>query len=49
MINSKELCEKLGIHKNTLYHYLKLGLPSVKLERKYLFNYEEVIKWLNNK
>lgn len=49
MIDSKELCDKLGIHINTLYKYIKKGMPHIKLERKLLFNYDEVINWLKTK
>ena len=49
MINSKELCEKLSIHINTLYRYIEKGMPHIKLDKNYLFNYKEVINWLKER
>lgn len=49
MINTNEICERLGIHKNTLYRYIKLGMPRIKLKRLFLFNYDEVIQWLKER
>lgn len=46
MINLKDLSSKLGIHQNTIRNYIKKGLPCIKLERKYLFDYDKVIEWL---
>lgn len=46
MINLNELSSKLGIHQNTIRNYIKKGLPCIKLERKYLFDYDKVIEWL---
>jgi len=49
VINSKELCEKLSIHINTLYRYIEKGMPHIKLDKNYLFNYEEVLNWLKER
>lgn len=49
MINSKELCKKLGIHINTLYRYISKGMPHLRLDKVFLFNYEEVINWLKER
>lgn len=49
MIGSKELCEKLGIHINTLYRYIEKGMPNVRLDKVYLFDYDEVINWLKER
>lgn len=49
MISTKELSKKLGIHKNTIYNYVKQGLPVIKLKQKMLFNYDEVIVWLTER
>ena len=49
MISTKELCLKLGIHPNTVRNYIKKGMPVLKLEQKFLFNYDEVINWLKNR
>ena len=49
MISTKELCLKLGIHPNTVRNYIKKGMPVLRLEQKFLFNYDEVINWLKNR
>lgn len=49
MINLKELSSKLGVHHNTIRGYIKKGLPHIKLERKYLFDYDKVIEWLEKR
>lgn len=49
MIDSRELCNRLGIHENTLYNYIKKGMPCVKLDKKYVFDYDEVIKWFKER
>ena len=49
MINLKELSSKLGVHHNTIRSYIKKGLPHIKLERKYLFDYDKVIEWLEKR
>ena len=49
MINSKELCDKLSIHINTLYRYIEKGMPRIKLDKGYLFDYDEVLVWLKER
>lgn len=46
MIDLNELAIRLSVHPNTIRNYIKEGMPCIKLKRKYLFNYEEIIKWL---
>lgn len=46
MIKTKELANKLGVHINTIYNYIKIGMPYIRATKTYLFDYEEVIKWL---
>lgn len=46
MIKLKELSSRLGVHENTIRNYIKKGMPCIKLERVYLFDYEKVVKWL---
>lgn len=48
MIKTKELAEKLGLHVNTIYKYIEKGMPHIKIEKDYLFDYDKVIKWLEN-
>lgn len=49
MIKLKELSNKLGVHSNTIRNYIKKGLPCIKLERTYLFDYDKVIEWLEKR
>lgn len=48
MIKTKELAEKLGLHVNTIYNYISKGMPHIKTDKDYLFDYDKVIKWLEN-
>lgn len=48
MIKTKELAEKLGLHVNTIYNYIAKGMPHIKTDKDYLFDYDKVIKWLEN-
>lgn len=49
MISLRELSSKLGVHQNTIRNYIKKGLPHIQLERKYLFDYDKVIEWLEKR
>lgn len=49
MIDLMELSKKLNVHPNTIRNYIKDGLPHIQLKRKYLFDYEKVIEWLERK
>lgn len=46
MIKTKELSKKLGVHINTIYNYIKRGMPYSRATKTYLFDYEEVLNWL---
>lgn len=46
MIKTKELADKLGVHINTIYNYIKRGMPYIRATRTYFFDYEDVINWL---
>lgn len=46
MINARELSKKLGMHYNTIYKWIKNGMPCIKTGKEYLVDFEEVIKWL---
>lgn len=48
MIKTKELAKKLGLHVNTIYNYIAKGMPHIKTDKDYLFDYDKVIKWLEN-
>lgn len=45
-INKKEIAEKLKISQVTIDRLRKTGLPSHKLGRKIVFDYEEVTNWI---
>ena len=52
MLTVKELSDYLKVHENTIYSYIKKGVPFYKIgKRDYRFELEEVKKWLkeNNK
>jgi excisionase family DNA binding protein len=49
----KELCDKLGVHRSTVYRWMNLGLPSY-IEYRFrqpvrTFDLEEVNNWLNRR
>ena len=46
LVDVKKICENTRLSRTTLYRYRKLGLPSIKVSGKVLFDTEEVIKWL---
>ena len=46
LLNIDEIKLKLGIKKNnTIYKYLKLGMPSYLIANRRMFLYSEVLKW----
>lgn len=49
MIGMKELSLKINLHPNTIRRYIKKGLPKKQLDRKYLFDYDEVLKWITER
>lgn len=49
MIKTKELTEYLKVHENTVYNYIKLGMPHYKIGKELRFELEEVKEWLRNK
>ena len=49
MIDTRELSLRLGVHENTIYTYIKKGMPCVKLDKKYVFNFDEVIQWFKER
>lgn len=46
MITTQELTKYLKIHENTVYEYIKLGMPHYKIGKNYRFELEEVKQWL---
>lgn len=49
MMNTRELTEYLKIHENTVFNYVKKGMPYYRIGREYRFEIEEVKEWLKNK
>lgn len=49
MLNTKELTEYLKIHENTVYNYIKQGLPHYRIGKELRFELEEVKQWLKEK
>ena len=49
-ISTTELMKRLQIKKkDTLYKYIKQGMPSIRIGKKYLFFYSEVIEWFRKR
>lgn len=48
LVNTDKICEATGLSRTTLYRYRKLGLPSIKIAHKVLYDIDEVIKWLKD-
>ena len=47
MVTTKELGEYLKIHENTVYCFIKKGMPYYKIGNKnFRFEIDEVKKWL---
>lgn len=49
LLNKKEIANKLGISVRTLCDLQNEGLPTVKLGKRVLFDYEEVLNWAKRK
>ena len=49
MITTKNLYEVLKVHENTIYNYVKEGMPHVYVGGKYLFDLDQVLKWLKDR
>jgi predicted site-specific integrase-resolvase len=46
---STDVCKFLHISKGTLHNYVKAGMPHLRLNRKLLFELEEVEKWVKER
>jgi excisionase family DNA binding protein len=46
MLNIIELSEKLRVHKNTIYAWMKQGMPHYMNGKTLRFKLEEVERWL---
>ena len=49
MITTQELAKYLKIHENTIYEYIKLGMPHYKMGKYFRFELEEVKQWLKDR
>ena len=49
MMNTKESTEYLKIHENTVYTYIKKGMPHYRIGKELRFELEEVKEWLKVK
>lgn len=49
MIDTEELCKYLKVCKNTVYAYIKKGMPHYRLGKDLRFELEEVKDWLKAK
>ncbi len=49
MMNAKEFAKKINKHYNTIYKWIKKGMPCIKTDKDYMIDYDEVITWLKNR
>lgn len=48
-MNAKEFAKKINKHYNTIYKWIKKGMPCIKTDKDYMIDYDEVITWLKNR
>lgn len=48
-MNAKEFAKKINKHYNTIYKWIKKGMPCIKTDKDYMIDYDEVIEWLKNR
>jgi excisionase family DNA binding protein len=46
IIETKEMCDILGVSRVTLNKLREQGLPHYKMERRVKYNVDDVLKWL---
>lgn len=46
MVNTKELCDYLKVHYNTVYKLVEEGMPYYDIGKGYRYKIEEVDAWL---
>lgn len=49
LLNKKQLAQQLGVSARTVSNLQTEGLPVVKLGKRILFDYEEVLTWAKDK
>ncbi|RKX21206.1 MAG: PTS fructose transporter subunit IIA, partial [Candidatus Zixiibacteriota bacterium] len=48
LLTVKEIAEKLGVKKSTIYHWSHIGyIPTVKLGNLLRFRWSSVLRWLD--
>lgn len=45
LLTSQELAEKLKVHLQTVYLYVKDGMPHIRLGRTLRFDFDAVVEW----
>lgn len=48
-LTKTEIAKLLKVSESTIDRWRKEGMPSIKIQRKVLFNQDEVEQWLNSK
>jgi len=46
LLNIEELSDELKVHYNTIFKWIKKGMPCFKKGRVIRFNLEKVLEWL---
>ena len=50
LISTKELSEILGVHIQTIYNWVKEGMPRMKMGYNLVrYDLDEVMKWIENR
>lgn len=49
MINAKEFAKEINKHPNTIYKWIKKGMPCIKTDKDFLIKSEEVFDWLKER
>lgn len=49
LLNQKQLAERLNVSARTISNLQNEGLPTVKLGKRILFNYDDVLIWAKDK
>jgi predicted site-specific integrase-resolvase len=48
MISATKFAKKMGVHTNTVYNWVRKGMPCIKTKKIIFINYDEAIEWLKN-
>ena len=48
MLSVKEAAEKFSVHKNTIYKWIRKGMPHIKVGKVIRIDYQEAKAWLEN-